>query len=82
MREPIYNPELKCFVYGWRMLSDNEIALDMAEGDCCSMLSAIQTAKAILPAVRCIKTYSGKNPDTEYRLSKGVWEALVRESIK
>lgn len=75
MKPYAYNDTLVCHFHGWRVVSENEIALDMPKLNCCDMRGAISIAEKIMPNVQRIYTFLDGVPDTEYRATNGKWTA-------
>ena len=73
------NEMLGCRFLAWRVISDNELALEMPPGNRCDMTGAIEIATKIMPNVQRIATYDGTEADTEYRRVLGRWLAYLAE---
>ena len=72
-----YSDALQCEWSAWRVLDDGVLALDLGDGECYHMDTAIRMAEAIMPGVCRIVTFAGDVPDTEYRLWQGKWSAYM-----
>lgn len=76
----VFSNSLMASWRSWEVLGKNELGLSMIPGDCTDMQGAIQAAKALMPDVQLIRTFSGRKSDTVYRKkADGTWEALIGE---
>ena len=75
--EGVFSRTLMCRVIGMVPFMEGAIRMDFPKNNCCDMGGAIKIATTILPEVKHIYTFAGKEPDTEYhRRSSGEWVAI------
>ena len=71
-----YNSQIKTVWLSVRPLRDGELRIDLPAECCTDMSGAIEWAKAIMPGVYRIETYSGDRSDTTYFWDGVKWRAL------
>lgn len=72
-----FHDGLRCGLLSIEMTGPHEVRFRLPESHCTDMTGAIRLAKAINPAVRCIRTYAGDVPDTMYLMDGSEWVSRI-----
>jgi hypothetical protein len=65
--------DLKCRLTKVTFPANDTITFYLRDGDCVDMTGAVSLATKIMDSVREIRTYSGKQKDTDYFLTPKGW---------